>query len=125
MTRRIDLSTLPRPDKKRRRASFFAPVQRFWVRNPAGGIVRWLQVSRYDDVGNVRDFDLRLAANDPRPRGIEICKASKGNDDAMRAFYCRNMSRYPLGIWVETVYAEPAAPKPVLLLTWPDMKGAA
>lgn len=120
------LNTLPVPDKKRRRASFFAPIQRFWVRNPAGGIVRWLQVSRYDEfTGDPREFQLRLSSNDPRPRGIELCKANRGNDDAMRAFYCGNMNRLPLGQWCETVYEPRITPKPVLLLTWPDMKGAA
>jgi hypothetical protein len=109
----IDLSTLPVPDKKRRRASWFAPVQRFWVRNPAGGCVRWLQVDRYDDAGNCRDFMLRLAPNDPRPRGIELCRKGHWSED-QRAFHCANLARYTIGVWTETVYAEPA---PVLLLT--------
>ena len=119
------LNTLPVPDKKRRRASFFAPVQRFWVRNPDGGRVRFLQVSRYDDEGNERDYQTRLASNDPRPLGIQLCK---NEDDAMRRWYCANIARVPFGQWAEIVYAdpvEPTAPKPVLLLTWPDMKGAA
>jgi hypothetical protein len=119
------LNTLPVPDKKRRRASFFAPVQRFWVRNPAGGVVRWLSVSRYSEDGEERQYNLRLASNDPRPLGIEIGKTSKGFDDAARAFYCRNHGRLPLNTWVEIEYAPHAAPKPPLLLTWPDMKGAA
>lgn len=104
----INLSTLPVPDKKRRRASFFAPVQRFFVRNPEGGFVRWLQVSRYDDEGNERTYTLGLASNDPRPLGLELCKAKGRNArPEQRPFYCRNYGRLPVGEWVETVYAAP------------------
>lgn len=103
----VDLSALPVPDKKRRRASWFAPVKRFFVRNPEGGFVRWLQVDRYDDEGNQRTFCLGLASNDPRPLGLELCKATGRNAcPEQRPFYCRNYGRLPVGVWIETVYAE-------------------
>lgn len=123
MSRHIDLSTLPVPDKKRRRASFFAPVLRAWVPNPDGGIIRFLQVTRYEDEGNCRDYQLALAANDPRPLGVKLYRKA---DDDMRRFHVKNHRRLPVGEWVETVYEHAAvAPKPPLLLTWPEMKGAA
>jgi len=116
------LNTLPVPDKKRRRASFFAPVLRAWVPNPDGGRIRFLQVSRYDDEGNSRDYQLRLASNDPRPLGVQLYTKS---DDEMRRWHCKNHSRLPVGQWVEIVYERAPAPKPILLLTWPESKEVA
>lgn len=118
MSRRtIDLSSLPVPDKKRRRASFFAPVQRFWVRSQDGGVlVRWLQVSRYDDEGKCRNFVLVLWNGDRRPLGIELCKSSKGYTAQDRAFYYRNYYFLDKYVWTETVYVtrdEAAATLPV------------
>lgn len=112
----IDLSTLPVPDRKWRRASFFAPVQRFWVRHPFGGEpVRWLQVDRYDDEGNNRCFICCLHGRDSRPRGIELCKTSKGGTPKDRAFYYRNYGLLPKGVWIEVVYADNPA-RPVVAL---------
>ncbi|AHF94200.1 hypothetical protein OPIT5_08230 [Opitutaceae bacterium TAV5] len=123
----MDPLTLPVPDKKRRRASWFAPVVRLWQHDPDGGIVRWLMVSRYDgcmSAGDLpRDFYCRLADNDPRPRGIEsmprrMYPGAKG--DAMRRHSARELRKLPFGQWIEVTFdageEQPAKDKPVLLL---------
>ncbi len=77
MSRRkpFDPGTLPVPDRKRKRTSWFGPITRFWFRTHDGDVIRWLQVSRYDACqfgGEPREFVFRIPAHDPRPRGIEL-----------------------------------------------------
>lgn len=80
---------------KRPRASFKDTCLRWWARLD-GRIIRFLQVTRYDDAGNSREYVYRLAASDPRPRGVQM----KGHIDSVNRMY----AALPLSTWCELVY---------------------
>lgn len=96
-------NTLPTPDRKRMRASFFGPIQRFWFRAPDGELVRWLQVSRYHgcEFGeSPREFYCRLDGHDPRPLGIQIYRRLTAEGLAWHAAKIRQLD---VGVWTEVV----------------------
>jgi hypothetical protein len=101
--------SLPVPDKKRKRASFFQNGFRWWFRAPDGSIVRGLHMSFYEPCyygGFPRELHMLLPVNDPRPLGVRLYNKKKHKPAA--AFLQSTADHYrahsPVGQWVEWIY---------------------
>lgn len=81
--------------KTRKRASHFDTCVRWWGRLN-GRVIRFLQVSRYDKFGNIREYVRQIASNDPRPRGVHMHGLTESS--------LKQYATLPQGVWCEMVY---------------------
>lgn len=103
--------TLPVPDKKRKRASFYQNGHRWWFRAPDGTIVRGLSMSFYEPCyygGSPRDLHMLLPVTDPRPLGVRLYNKKEHPVDAafLQSVADHYRANCVIGQWYEFQYVD-------------------